>query len=347
MLAKNYRRKHMRYNSDLLNTTMNRNYDDWKVYATYYKTFDNYKKSFNVYAQNSISLPNISQLVDIVQTSNPLYVRRGNPNLKPQTYWWFNARYSTRNDSIDQNIAVSLGANVTHNAITTAYTYDPVTGIRTTWSENVNGNWRMNGSLDFNRALGKKKFWHIGSNLGASVNQSTDLSSVQSAAAPQQQMEPQRNRVTSTRFSFAPNIRYQKEKLSFTLKADGAWQHIHRSVVVDGLPVDTYDFSYGLNANYKLPWNFTIDTDLQMHSRRGYADPDMNDNRLYWDATLTKSWHQGRWVAKLKGYDILGQVSQWQYYVSSTGRTEMWTNNMRRYVLLSLSYRFSVTPKKK
>ena len=347
MLAKNYRRKHMRYNSDLLNTTMNRNYDDWKVYATYYKTFDNYKKSFNVYAQNSISLPNISQLVDIVQTSNPLYVRRGNPNLKPQTYWWFNARYSTRNDSIDQNIAVSLGANVTHNAITTAYTYDPVTGIRTTWSENVNGNWRMNGSLDFNRALGKKKFWHIGSNLGASVNQSTDLSSVQSVVVPQQQTEPQRNRVTSTRFSFAPNIRYQKEKLSFTLKADGAWQHIHRSVVVDGLPVDTYDFSYGLNANYKLPWNFTIDTDLQMHSRRGYADPDMNDNRLYWDATLTKSWHQGRWVAKLKGYDILGQVSQWQYYVSSTGRTEMWTNNMRRYVLLSLSYRFSVTPKKK
>ena len=79
----------------------------------------------------------------------------------------------------------------------------------------------------------------------------------------------------------------------------------------------------------------------------GYADADMNDNRLYWDATLTKSWKQGRWVAKLKGYDILGQVSQWQYWVNAQGRTEQWSNNMRRYVLLSLSYRFNVTPKKK
>jgi hypothetical protein len=347
MLSKNFRRKHMRYESDVLNTTVNRNYDDWKVYATFYKTFDNYKKSFNIYAQNSISLPDISQLVDIVQTSNPLYVRRGNPNLNPQTYWWLNARYSTRNDSIDQNIAVSLGANVTHNAITTAYTYDPVTGIRTTWAENVNGNWRMNGSLDFNRALGKKKFWHIGTNLGASVNQSTDLSSVQYATVSQQQTEPQRNRVTSTNLSIAPNLRFQKEKLSFTLKASGSWQHHHRSIAVSNLPTNVYDFSYGFNANYKLPWEFTIDTDLQVHSRRGYADPDMNDNRLYWDATLTKSWKKGRWVAKLKGYDLLGQVSQWQYWVNSQGRTETWTNNMRRYVLLSLSYRFSVTPKSK
>ena len=340
MIDKNFRRKHMSYNSDVLNTTMNRNYNDWKVYGQYYTSFSKHRKTFMVYAQNSLTTPSIGQLVDITTTSNPLYIRKGNPNLKPQTYWWFNTRYSARTDSIDQNISLSLGANLSHNAITTAYTYDPVTGIRITWSENVNGNWSMNGNVDYTRALGKKKFWHIGSNLSASYGQNTDMSSVTGYT------EAQRNLVSTTRLSLAPNLRYQKEKLSFTLKGDVAWQHIHRSIAVDGLPVDTYDFSYGFNANYKLPWNFTIDTDLQMHSRRGYADADMNDNRLYWDATLTKSWRQGRWVAKLKGYDLLGQVSQWQYWVNAQGRTEQWTNNMRRYVLLSLSYRFSVTPKK-
>ena len=154
------------------------------------------------------------------------------------------------------------------------------------------------------------------------------------------------NRVTNTSFTFSPNVRYQKEKLTFTLKADGTWRHFRRSIEVEGLSVDMYDYSYGFNANYKLPWNFTVDTDLQMHSRRGYADSQMNDNRLYWDATLTKSWKQGRWVAKVKGYDLLGQVNQWQYYVNSNGRYETWTNNMRRYVLFSLAYRFSLTPKK-
>jgi hypothetical protein len=51
-------------------------------------------------------------------------------------------------------------------------------------------------------------------------------------------------------------------------------------------------------------------------------------------------------VAKVKGYDLLGKVSQWQYYVNSNGRYETWTNNMRRYVMFSLAYRFSLTPKK-
>ena len=342
-IDKNYRRKHMHYNSDVLNTTMNRNYNDWRVYMQYYKSFSKNRKTFNIYAQNSVSLPNIGQLVDITTTSNPLYVRKGNPDLKPQTYWYFNTRYSARKDSIDQNFSISLNGTITHHAMTTAYTYDQTTGIRTTWTENVNGNWNMSSYLDFSRALGKKKFWHISNNLSASVGQSTDLSSVVPYAATTS--EPSENRVTTTRLSYAPNLRFQKEKLSFTLKGNVGWQHLHRSIEVSNLPTNVYDFSYGFNANYKLPWNFTIDTDLQMHSRRGYADPDMNDNRLYWDATLTKSWKQGRWVAKLKGYDLLGQVSQWQYWVNAQGRTESWTNNMRRYVLLSLAYRFSIAPK--
>ena len=341
MIDRNFRRKHMSYNSDVLNTTMNRNYNDWKIYGQYYTSFDKYRKTFMIYVQNSITTPSIGQLVDITTTSNPLYIRKGNPDLKPQTYWWFNTRYSARKDSIDQNFAVSLNANLSHNAITAAYTYNPVTGVRTTWSENVNGNWNMNSYVEFSRALDKKKFWHFSNSLNVSYGQTTDMASVTGYT------EPQRNLVSTTRLSCAPNLRFQKEKLSFTLKGDMAWQHVHRNIEVTELPTDVYDFSYGINANYKLPWNFTIDTDLQMHSRRGYADADMNDNRLYWDATLTKSWHQGRWVAKLKGYDLLGQVSQWQYYVNAQGRTEYWTNNMRRYVLLSLSYRFSVTPKKK
>ena len=351
-IDRDFRRKHMSYNSDVLNTTMNRNYDNWRMYGQFYTSFDKYRKTFMVYAQNSLTTPSIGQLVDITTTSNPLYIRKGNPDLKPQTYWWFNTRYSARTDSIDQNFSVSLSANLSHNAITTAYTYDPVTGVRTTWSENVNGNWNMSSDVEFSRALGKKKFWHISNSLNASYGQSTDMSSVQSVqsvAVPQQQTgltEPQKNLVSTTRLSYAPNLRFQKEKLSFSLKGDVAWQHVHRSIEVTELPTDVFDFSYGFNANYKLPWDFTIDTDLQMHSRRGYADADMNDNRLYWDATLTKSWKQGRWVAKLKGYDILGQVSQWQYWVNAQGRTEQWTNNMRRYVLLSLAYRFSLTPKK-
>ena len=335
MLSEKFHRKHMFYDSDVLHQTMNRNYNypSMNFYFTY--SFDKHRKSIYANGSNSVSLPNIGQLVDITRTNDPLNIRKGNPDLKPMTYWWFNASYRSRVDSIDQHFTIGINGNIQHNAMATAYIYDANTGVRTTWTENINGNWNMSGNIDFGRALGKKKFWNISGNLVASVGQSTDMSSGET------------NRVTNTSFTFAPNVRYQREKLTFTLKADGTWRHIHRSIPVEGLSVNMYDFNYGINANYKLPWNFTIDTDLQMHSRRGYADSQMNDNRLYWDATLTKSWHHGRWIAKVKGYDLLGQVDHWQYYVGSSGRTETWTNNMRRYVLFSIAYRFSVMPQNK
>ena len=351
MLTKQFHRKHMSYDSDALHTTMHNNYDYLKLNFHFNYSWDKHHKSIYAYGQNNVSLPSISQLADITQTNNPLYIRKGNPDLKPMTYWSVNANYRSRKDSTDQHFNIGINGNIQHNAMANAYTYDPTTGVRTTWTENINGNWNMSSNINYGRALDKKKFWHIDANLSGSIGQSTDMSSVTGQTVQNESATPHfdqgaKNRVTNTSLTFAPNIRFQKEKLTFTLKADGTWRHFRRSIEVNELPTNMYDFGYGFNANYKLPWNFTIDTDMQMRFRRGYADEQMNDNRLYWDATLTKTWKQGRWVAKLKGYDLLGQVSQWQYWVNSQGRTEQWTNNMRRYVLLSLAYRFSLTPKK-
>lgn len=339
--SEKFRRDHMTYNSDVLNTSINKNYNFPQVYVYGYLSFDNWRKTLNVSVQNYSNMPGIRQLVDIESTNNPLNISKGNPDLKPMNYWSFYVSYSSRKDSIDQHMNISLNSTIQRNAFANAYTYEPTTGVYTSWTENINGNWNMSGNMDYNRALGEKKFWHVGATLNTSISQSTDMSSLTG------QTEAQRNRVTSTRLGFSPNVRFQKDKLTFTLKGAGSWQHIHRSINVTNMPADVYDFSYGFNANYQLPWHFTVDTDLQMHSRRGYADSEMNDNRLYWDATLTKSWKQGRWIAKLKCYDLLGQVSHLQYWVSSQGRTEYWTNNMRRYVMLSLSYRFTLTPKHK
>ena len=125
------------------------------------------------------------------------------------------------------------------------------------------------------------------------------------------------------------------------------YRNIHRNITIGDQPTDIWDFSYGFNGTYKLPWQLTFETDLTMNSHRGYADNEMNDNRLYWDAALTKSIHKGQWVIKLRGYDLLGQVSNLRYAINAQGRTETWTNSMRRYALLPISYRFSQKPKKK
>ena len=50
---------------------------------------------------------------------------------------------------------------------------------------------------------------------------------------------------------------------------------------------------------------------------------------------------------KLRAYDLLGQVSNIRYSISAQGRTETWNNALRRYAMLTVSYRFTQKPKKK
>lgn len=339
-LTEQFRKRRMFYDGDVLHTTMSRNYSHLQVNWNFNYSFDNYHKELYSYGNNSFDMPKVDQMIDVTHDSNPLFIMKGNPNLKPQTYWWGAIGYRARVDSIDQSFNIGLTGSIQHNALSLAHKYDRSTGVRTSWTENVNGNWYIQGNIGFDRSLGKKKFWHVGNTFSCSLSQNTDQTSLLET------LEPECNRVTSTHLSYDPCLRFQKDELNFTLKGSVGWRHINRSIDVSELPTNMYDFSYGFNVNYRLPWNFVIDTDMQMHSRRGYADSEMNDNRLYWDATLTKSWKKGRWVAKLKGYDLLGQVTHWQYSVNTQGRYEAWTNNMRRYVLLSIAYRFSLTPQK-
>ncbi len=154
------------------------------------------------------------------------------------------------------------------------------------------------------------------------------------------------SRVGTCLMSYDPSVSFQKSNLTLRLKGDFTYRNIHRNITFGEQPTDIWDIAYGINGTYKFPWDITFNTDLTMHSRRGYTDAEMNDNRLYWDASLTKSIHQGQWVIKLRGYDLLGQVSNLRYSINAQGRTETWTNSMRRYALLTISYRFSQKPKK-
>ena len=298
----------------------------------------------NIQAQYYLwpSTPSVTDLIDRPITSDPLNIFQGNPDLKKsmEHNWSIDGRL--RNDSIDQTISMSMNAALTHNARTQGYTYDMTTGVRTYRPENIgSGNWRIGSSANWTRALGKKKFWHIDNGLRLNYSKSTGLALTTGST------NGELSRVGTFTVNYTPAIRFQKKDLSVSLKGDVSYRNIHRNITLGNQPTDVWDIAYGLNGNYKLPWDITFDTDLTMHSRRGYTDAEMNDNRLYWDASLTKSFHQGKWVVKLRGYDLLGQVSNLRYNINAQGRTETWTNAMRRYALLTVSYRFSQKPKEK
>ena len=343
----NFQRQHMTYDSEPLTTSLTRHYTLLSPNVFLYLFSKDNRKNITTQYYMWPSTPSVTDLIDRPITSDPLNIFQGNPDLKKsvQHQWSIDGRL--RNDSIDQTISMSLNVSTTHNAQTRGYTYDMTTGVRTYRPENIgSGNWRLGSSFNWSRALGKKKFWHIDNGLRLNYNKSTGLALTTGSTSGEL------SRVGTFTVNYIPAIRFQKKDLSVSLKGDVSYRNIHRNVGGDlqsptvKQPTDVWDIAYGINGNYKLPWDITFDTDLTMHSRRGYTDAEMNDNRLYWDASLTKSFHQGKWLVKLRGYDLLGQVSNLRYNINAQGRTETWTNAMRRYALLTVSYRFSQKPKK-
>ena len=342
-ITTNFQRQRMGYESQPLTTQITRQYTLWSPYVTAYYSKEDSVMSHNVDFRYSLwaSTPGVTDLIDRPITSDPLNIFLGNPDLKHSDQHRFSTSYALGRKSIDQTIRFSFNASLTHNARVQGYTYNPTTGVRTYRPENISkGNWNVGHSVSWSRAIGTKKLFRITNEINLAYNKSTGL------ALTTGSLSADLSRVGTTTVGYKPSVRFQKDKLNVTAKADIQYRNIHRNITFGEQPTDIWDIGYGINAGYKLPWNFAIDTDLTMHSRRGYTDNEMNDNRLYWDATLTKSFKEGQWLLKLRGYDILGQVSNLRYSINAQGRTETWTNSMRRYALLTVAYRFSQKPKK-
>ncbi len=335
--------KTMDYRSQALTTKITRHYTSFepRVYM-YLSTSGKDRKyiSASYYVRNR--QPSIFDLIDRSYSSDPLNITVGNPNLRMQTTHTMYLSASSHCDSIGRNMQVYVHYSFDRNSFANGYTYDPETGVRTYRAENIkSGNWYFNTRLNFGRDLGKKRFFHFDSELSYTLEKSTDLANVSGSASSEL------SRVKTNSLHFKPSIRYQREKLSLFFQQRTQWRHYSRSIISETpLPDNTWDITWTLNGNYKLPCNFTIDTNLELRQRRGYADSEMNDNRLYWDATLMKSFKAGRWLLKLRGYDLLGQVSNLRYYVNAQGRTETWTNAMRRYALFTVAYKFTQKQKK-
>lgn len=339
-LSTNFDTKRMTYDTE----SLTRHYTTFGPYVYFYYSTNEGRKRLQANYQIGYSTPSVTDLISRPQTSNPLSIYLSNPDLQQQARHSYSITYIVRRDSIDQTLRFDLSGNATHNAIAHGYSYDPVTGVRTYRPENIgSGNWGTTLTTTWNRAIDKKKLWNIGNELRLSYNYSTSFASVLSAETEGQ---PPLSHVGNVLVGYKPSIRFQKNALTLQLKGDVAYRNIHRNITVGQQPTDLWDFSYGLYAQYRLPWKLTVDTDISMNSHRGYGDPEMNDNRLYWDASLTKSFKEGRWVVKLRGYDLLKQVSNLRYNINAQGRTETWSNTLRRYAMMTVSYRFTQKPKK-
>ena len=91
------------------------------------------------------SQPGMEDLLPIVDNSNPLNIKVGNPGLKPSFNHTLRAFYNTYNAERQRGIMAHLFFNAVQNDISSKTEYVESTGGQITTPENINGNWNAFG----------------------------------------------------------------------------------------------------------------------------------------------------------------------------------------------------------
>ena len=289
--------------------------------------------------------PEITQLLDITDDSNPLYITQGNPGLKPQFTNSFNVYYKNYITKYKRSFVLYGNYRHIRNSISNLVRYNAETGGSTSRPENINGNWNADGGFNFNTALDSAAHWNMGSDTRIRYNNYVSYvkENVTSATSMANSLSDATTSTTrTTTLSQRLNFSFRNDWLEVTLDGNVNYQHT-RNELQPTANLDTWRFSYGGQIMFRLPLGFEISTNIHENSRRGYNNPASNTNELIWNGQISKSFLKTKTlVVALNFYDLLGKQSNYERWVNANGRSDTHYNSINSYAMLHVRYRLNM-----
>lgn len=284
--------------------------------------------------------PEMTSLLNLENTSDPLNIYHGNPSLKKSSSHNVTLTTMIRQNKTNNTLTITPTYFITQNAIAYGYTYNKLSGKRNYYPQNVNGNYQVGMDITYGFAIDKKKQLTLTTSTHGHYQHGVDLFS------PDDASESVRSSVGTWRSTERLVLNYRIGKN--TLGAKGYMGLGHTTSARIGFEsVTLCDFNYGLTGLFALPFGFQLSTDITMYSRRGYVDKQANTNDLVWNARLSKQIPKTNLTLLFDGFDILHNLSNRVYSMDSQGRSDTYYNALPRYVMFHVIYRFTKQPKKK
>ena len=279
--------------------------------------------------------PDITQLLDITDDSNPLYITQGNPGLKPQFTNSLNVYYNNYIQKYKRSIVLYANYRHIRNSISNLVRYNAETGGSFSRPENINGNWNADGGLNFSTAIDSTAHWNVGSDTRLRYNNYVSY-------VAQNRADAAKNTTRTTNLNQRLNMSFRNDWLEVMLDGNVNYQH-SRNELQPSADLDTWRFSYGGQVMVRLPIGLEISTNLHENSRRGYNDPSSNTNELIWNGQISKTFLKSKTlVVALNFYDLLRQQSNYERWVGATGRSDTRYNSINSYAMLHVRYRLNM-----
>ena len=320
---------------------------NWSPSINYRYRFDR-QKSLQFTLRTNTSQPSMEDMMDIVDNTNPLNIRKGNPGLLPTLRNTAEVNYQNYITETQKTINIRVSLENSLRNVTQKTDYDPFTGVSVTQPINMEGfwtNWSTSGNLTYNQTIPNTKWRYNASANGSYRHQESYMSTGRigqynpGAGTGGAAVLSSTNTISAGENA---SVTYRNQWLEVTANGRFTYNHSENNQR-QNQNMDTYTFSYGGRANARLPWrNLNLGTDLTMQSRRGYSGS-YNRNDLIWNANASFSFLKGNaGTLQIQYYDILNDESNVTRSVSTTGRTDTKNNSIHSYIMVHFILRANV-----
>jgi len=272
----------------------------------------------------AVNQPSTTQLSNVRDESDPLNVRYGNPDLNPSFRNRFDVSFNKFNPITSRSMSLSANGGFVTNAIVNYSTVDSL-GKRESTYENINGNWNTSINLNVNAPLRNRKFT-ISS--GTSITYSADNGFTNG------------EKNTANNVSLRESLRgnFRSDLFDFGLSVNGAYNSTNNTLPgqINRL---VYNFGGAATTTIYLPWNLSIESDMNYSGNSGYSDG-YKQNEWLWNASLSKQLMNNNATLQFSAFDILKQRSNISRNASAQSLAYTSTNTIGSYFFMTFSYRF-------
>lgn len=321
----------MGYEREELDTLMHRNYVDFFPDLRIKWNFGRNRISFYT-KYNSYEKPTAQDLVEKTDDTNPLFMTRGNGNLKKSSMYDYQLTYNYRGGKRDFSLMFNSQSQFCFNSIVRGMLYDESRGSYLVTPYNVNGVWYSFNMIRVGSALNAVKSLRFQNSMKYIFFKSVEMSGTTMTGL-------EKKKANNQSIEDELVLSCQHKKTTVRLVASAKYQGSRGDNGSDN-DYDAWDFHYGLNWSCYLPGAIQLSGDIGMYSRRGYGMEELNKDNLLANLSLGRSFFKDKLLLKLKAFDIFHELTSIERNISSMQVEETTYHCIPRYGMLSLTYRF-------
>ena len=314
------------------NRVLSRSVTNWAPTARFQYNFSR-EKNLRINYRTNTSQPDLTQLDETIDDSNPSNIRYGNAGLKPSFTQSMEVRLQLMERKSQKSIMASLEGSTTNNSIVSKVIYaEDGSGKRETTYDNVNGVWNTSAFLMTNLPFSTK--FRFNSYTRFSFNNRVGYTSDRLATVPT------KNTTKNSILNQNLGIRFINPVVELAVNGSVGYNGV-RSTAKTSSNQDVFTYRANGNVTLFLPLNISLSSDIGYQTSSGYS-AGYSQNQTIWNANIQKSVLKNAGMVAFRIYDILQQRQNISRSVSETAITESINNSLTSYFLASFTYRFNL-----